>query len=109
MDADMPIAPTARVHPTAIISPESEIADHIVIGPYAVLEGPVRRGPNCTVMPHVHLIGPLTMGRDNTVGTGTVMGERPQDFKYNDETTCVEIGDGNTFHEKVTVHRGTRR
>src|SRR5262245_50985148 len=103
----MSIAPTARIHLTATMSAESEVADNVVIGPYAVLEGLVRLGPNCTIKPHVHLIGPLTMGRDNAIGTGTVMGERPQHFKYADEPTCVEIGDGNIFRENVTVHRGT--
>jgi UDP-N-acetylglucosamine acyltransferase len=103
----MPIAPTARIHPTAVVAHEADLADHVEVGPYAVLEGPVRLGPGCVLRPHVHLVGPLTMGRDNVVFTGAVLGERPQHLKYQDEPTGVEVGDGNVFREHVTVHRGT--
>ncbi len=103
----MPIAPTARVHPTALIDPRADLADHVEVGPFAVVEGPVRVGPGCVLRAHVHLVGPLTMGRDNVVFSGAVLGERPQHLKYRDEPTGVEIGDGNVFREHVTVHRGT--
>jgi UDP-N-acetylglucosamine acyltransferase len=103
----MPIAESARVHPTAIISPEAELGEEVQIGPYVVLEGLVRLGAGCIIRPHAHLIGPLTMGRNNKVFTGAVIGEQPQHTKYNGEPTRVEIGDGNTFRENVTIHRGT--
>ena len=103
----MPIAPSARVHPTALIAAEAEVADDVEIGPYVILEGAVRVGPGCVLRPAAHLVGPLTMGRDNRVFTGAVLGERPQHLKYNGEPTGVEIGDGNVFREHVTVHRAT--
>jgi UDP-N-acetylglucosamine acyltransferase len=96
-----------NIHPTALISPEAEFADDVQIGPYAVLEGPVRLGPGCVVRPFVHLIGPLTMGRANQVFSGAVLGERPQHVRYDGEATGLEIGDGNIFREHVTIHRGT--
>jgi UDP-N-acetylglucosamine acyltransferase len=105
--AVMAIAQSARIHPTALIAPEAEVGENVEVGAYAILEGPVRLGPGCVIRPHVHLIGPLTMGRDNVVFGGAVLGERPQHLKYNGEPTGVEIGDGNTFREQVTVHRGT--
>src|SRR6516162_9342137 len=98
---------SCRIHPTALISPEAELADDVVIGPYTVIEGRVRIGPGCVLRPHVHLCGPLTLGKGNFVGTGTVLRERPQHLKYQDEPTAVEIGDHNVFREHVTVHRGT--
>jgi UDP-N-acetylglucosamine acyltransferase len=96
-----------RIHPTALISPEAELACDVQVGPFAVIEGRVCLGPGCIVRPHVHLVGPLTMGRGNIVFTGAVLGERPQHLKYNDEPTSLEIGDDNVFREQVTVHRGT--
>jgi UDP-N-acetylglucosamine acyltransferase len=98
---------TDRIHATAIIDPQAELADDVVVGPFAVVEGAVRIGPGSVVRPHAHLIGPLALGRDNIVFSGAVLGERPQHLKYNDEPTSVEIGDGNVFRENVTVHRGT--
>jgi UDP-N-acetylglucosamine acyltransferase len=103
----MPIAPSARIHPTAIIAPEADVAADVEIGPYVVLEGAVRVGPGCVLRPQAHLIGPLTLGRGNQVFTGAVLGERPQHLKYNGEPTGLEVGDHNIFREHVTVHRAT--
>jgi UDP-N-acetylglucosamine acyltransferase len=103
----MPIRPSARVHPTAVVSPEADLADDVEVGPFVVIEGAVRLGPGCVVRPYAHLIGPLTMGRGNKVYSGAVLGERPQHLRYNDEPTALEVGDDNIFREHVTVHRGT--
>jgi UDP-N-acetylglucosamine acyltransferase len=107
MGAAMPNASSSRIHPTAVIAPEAELADDVEVGPYVVIEGQVRLGPGCVLRPHVHLCGPLTLGRGNLVCTGAVLGERPQHLKYNGEPTGLEVGDHNTFREHVTVHRGT--
>lgn len=96
-----------RIHPTALIAPEAELAEDVQVGPYVIIEGPVRIGPGCVLRPFVHLCGPLTMGRGNQVYTGAVLGERPQHLNYRDEPTSLEIGDDNTFREHVTVHRAT--
>jgi UDP-N-acetylglucosamine acyltransferase len=96
-----------RIHPTALISPEADLADDVLVGPYAIIEGRVKLGPGCVLRPRAHLIGPLTMGKNNHVYGNAILGERPQHFKYADEPTGVEIGDNNVFRENVTVHRGT--
>jgi UDP-N-acetylglucosamine acyltransferase len=95
------------VHPTAVIAPEAELADDVQIGPYAIIEGPVRVGPGCVIEGHACLSGPLTMGCDNFVGHGAVLGKSPQHKAYRGESTWLHIGDGNVFREHVTVHRGT--
>jgi UDP-N-acetylglucosamine acyltransferase len=105
--AVMSHAHVPRIHPTAVISREAEMADGVVIGPYVVIEGAVRLGRGCVLHPRVTLCGPLTMGERNLVFSGAVLGERPQHAHYKDEATRVEIGDDNIFHEHVTVHRGT--
>jgi UDP-N-acetylglucosamine acyltransferase len=103
----MSSASSARIHPTAVISAEAVLADNVEVGPHVVIEGRVAIGPDCVLRPHATLCGPLTMGRGNFVGSGAVLGERPQHLKYNDEATSVAIGDHNVFREHVTVHRGT--
>jgi UDP-N-acetylglucosamine acyltransferase len=99
--------PIPTIHPTAVVSPEAELADDVRVGPYVVIEGHVRVGPGCVLRPHAVLCGPLTLGHDNVVYSGAVLGERPQHTKYRDEPTGLEVGDGNVFREHVTVHRGT--
>jgi UDP-N-acetylglucosamine acyltransferase len=103
----MSSGPSIRIHPTAVLSPETELADDVEVGPYVVTEGRVKIGPGCIIRPMVHLCGSLTLGSKNYVGTGTILGERPQHLKYNGEPTSLEIGDHNIFREHVTVHRGT--
>jgi UDP-N-acetylglucosamine acyltransferase len=98
---------SCRIHPTAILSPETELGEGVEIGPYVVTEGKVKIGPQCVIKPHVYLVGNLTLGRGNVVGAGSVLGEKPQHLRYNNEATSVEIGDNNIFREHVTVHRAT--
>jgi UDP-N-acetylglucosamine acyltransferase len=97
------------IHPTAIIDPEAELAPGVQVGPYAIIEGPVQVGPGCVIEGHACLTGPLTMGRDNFVGHGAVLGKSPQHKGYRGEPTSLRIGHGNTFREHVTIHRGTEQ
>jgi UDP-N-acetylglucosamine acyltransferase len=94
------------IHPTAIVSAEAQLAGDVQVGPFAIIEGPVVLGAGCRVGPHVHLMGHLTIGENNTFHTGCVIGDAPQHSGYKGEPTRVEIGDGNTFREYCTVHRG---
>jgi UDP-N-acetylglucosamine acyltransferase len=103
----MPIAQSARIHPTAIISPEADLGEDVQVGPYVVVEGDVRIGAGCVLRPGAHLIGPLTMGCHNSVFGGAVLGEQPQHLRYAGETTRLVIGDQNIIREHVTIHRGT--
>jgi UDP-N-acetylglucosamine acyltransferase len=97
----------ARIHPTAIISPEAELADDVVVGPYAIIDGRAHIAAGCVFKAHALVTGAVTIGRNNRFFSGSVIGEQPQHLKYNGEPTSVEIGDDNVFRENVTVHRGT--
>jgi UDP-N-acetylglucosamine acyltransferase len=103
----MSMAVSDWIHPTAVIGPEAELAPDVQVGAYAVIEGFVQVGPGCIIDSHSSLSGPLIMGRDNTVCHGAVLGKSPQHRGYRGESTVLRIGDGNTFREHVTVHRGT--
>jgi UDP-N-acetylglucosamine acyltransferase len=103
----MPIAQSARIHPSALIAPEAELAEDVQVGPHVVIEGAVRVGPGCVIRPGAHLIGPLALGRNNQVYSYAVLGEQPQHLRYAGEPTRLEVGDDNVFREHVTVHRGT--
>jgi len=103
----MPLTETELIHPSAVIDPEADIAADVRIGPYAIIEGPVRIGPGCVIESHACLSGPMTLGQDNFVGHGAVLGKSPQHKGYRGESTSLWVGDGNVFREHVTVHRGT--
>ncbi len=93
------------IHTTAIIHPKAQLDSTVSVGPCAVIDEHVRIGPHCRIGPHAHLTGHTTVGANNTFHTGCVMGDAPQDLKYQGEPTCLRIGDHNIFREHVTVHR----
>lgn len=103
----MGLAVSELIHSTAVIDPEAELAPDVQVGPYAVIEGPVKIGPGCVIESHACLSGPMTMGRNNFVGHGAVLGKSPQHKGYRNEPTTLIVGDDNVFREHVTIHRGT--
>ena len=95
------------IHPTAVVDPKAEIAADVSVGPYSVIGPDVSIGSGTRINPHVVISGPTSIGRDNHIFQFASVGEAPQDKKYAGEPTRLEIGDGNTIRESVTIHRGT--
>lgn len=96
------------IHSTAIIHPDAEVDSSVEVGPYAIIDGDVLVGANCVLGPQVHLTGHTVIGDRNRFHTGCVIGDGPQDFKYDGAPTRLRIGEGNTFREHVTVHRSNK-
>jgi UDP-N-acetylglucosamine acyltransferase len=103
----MSLTMSELIHSTAIIDSEARLACDVQVGAYAVIEGPVEIGPGCVIESHACLSGSLTMGANNFVGHGAVLGKSPQHRGYRGEPTSLRIGEDNVFREFVTVHRGT--
>jgi UDP-N-acetylglucosamine acyltransferase len=97
----------ARIHPTAIVAEGARIAPDVEIGPYSIVGPQVSIGEGSWVGAHVVLDGHLRIGRSNRIFHFASLGAPPQDKKYAGEPTTVEIGDGNTIREYVTINRGT--
>jgi UDP-N-acetylglucosamine acyltransferase len=95
------------IHATAIVDALSELADDIVVGPYAVIGPHVRIGRGCRIGAHVVIEGPTRIGDHNVVHPFASIGSAPQDLKYNGEPTALEIGDHNIIREFATLNRGT--
>ncbi|MCG3179904.1 MAG: UDP-3-O-(3-hydroxymyristoyl)glucosamine N-acyltransferase [Phycisphaerae bacterium] len=97
----------ARISQLSEIHPSACIGEGVEIGPFCVVGPHVSIGAGCRLHSHVVLTGHVTMGAGNELYPYVVMGTAPQDLKYRGGPTRVEIGDGNTFREYVTVHPGT--
>jgi UDP-N-acetylglucosamine acyltransferase len=95
------------IHPTAIIHPQAKLDASVRVGPYAIIDEGVEVGPGCDIGPGAYLTGLTKIGRGNRFFAGCVIGEAPQDLKYNGTPTRLRIGDGNVFREHVTLHRST--
>jgi UDP-N-acetylglucosamine acyltransferase len=98
---------TARIHPSALIDPAARIAPDVEVGPYSIIGAGVEVGAGSWIGAHVVLDGRLRIGRNNRIFPFASLGAAPQDKKYAGEDTSVEIGDGNTVREYVTINRGT--
>jgi UDP-N-acetylglucosamine acyltransferase len=77
------------------------------VGPFCTIGPEVVLGEDCTLISHVVLDGRTRIGARNTFHPFCAIGVSPQDLKYKGEPTEVEIGDGNTIREGVTISRGT--
>ena len=98
---------SARVHPTAIVDPGARLAAGVEVGAYSIIGAKVEIGEGTWIGAHVVLDGPMRIGRKNRIFHFTSLDAAPQDKKYAGEPTSVEIGDGNTIREYVTINRGT--
>lgn len=97
----------AVIDKTAIIDPSAKIANNVHIGPYSIIGPDVEIGEGTWIGPHVVIQGPTKIGRNNKIFQFTSVGEVPQDLKFNNEKTFLEMGDNNVIREFCTLHRGT--
>jgi UDP-N-acetylglucosamine acyltransferase len=96
------------IHPTAIVSPEAEIGDDVMIGAYCRVGPRVKVGNGCRFESHVIVEGPAAIGDDNHFYPFGTIGLQPQDLKFKGEETFLTIGSHNVFREYVNIHRGTK-
>lgn len=98
------------IHPTAIVGKGVELDSGVKIGPYSVLKGKVFIGSGTEIESHAVIgssHGIVRMGKNNRIYSGAMIGGPPQDLKYKNEETRLEMGDGNLIREFVTINVGT--
>jgi UDP-N-acetylglucosamine acyltransferase len=78
--------------PLAYVHPQAKIARNVVIEPFTTIHNNVTIGSGTWI------------GSNVTIMEGAGI---PQDLKFDDEETTVEIGDNVTIRECVTINRGT--
>ena len=98
---------TAEIHPTALVDPKARLGSKVVVGPYSIIGAGVEIGEESWLGAHVVLDGRTRIGRRNRIFHFASIGAPPQDKKYAGEDSAVDIGDGNTIREYVTINRGT--
>jgi UDP-N-acetylglucosamine acyltransferase len=78
------------------------------IHPTAVVEEDVSIGPGTRIRAHAVVKRYTTLGADNDVHEGAVLGGEPQDVSYVEARTELRIGDRNKIREHVTIHRSVK-
>ncbi len=91
----------------AIVDPRAKVADDVRIGPWSYIGPDVEIGSGTVISPHVVIKGPTKIGKNNKIYQFASLGEDPQDLKYAEEATILEIGDNNVIREYCNFNRGT--
>lgn len=92
---------------TAIIHPTARLAENVEVGPWTLIGPDVEIGEGTWIGSHVVIKGPTRIGKNNRIFPFSSLGEMPQDKRYRDEKTSLEIGDNNIIREFCTINRGT--
>ena len=95
------------IHPTAIVSDGATIGEGVSIGPYSVIGPEVTLGQGTRVESHVVISGRTSLGKENKIFQFSSIGAAPQDLKFKNEPSRLEIGDNNVIREYVTLQPGT--
>ncbi|MBI3934295.1 MAG: acyl-ACP--UDP-N-acetylglucosamine O-acyltransferase [Acidobacteria bacterium] len=96
-----------EVASTAIVSPKARIAENVVIGPFSIIEDEVEIGAGTRLDSHVVIKNYTTLGKDNHLHMGVMLGSDPEDKHFTGERSYLKIGDRNAFREYSSASRGT--
>ncbi|MBQ4421045.1 MAG: acyl-ACP--UDP-N-acetylglucosamine O-acyltransferase [Bacteroidales bacterium] len=89
------------------VSEKAKIGKNVQIEPFAVIYDDVVIGDNCYIGANVVIFPGARIGNNCRIFPGASIAAIPQDLKFDNEYTTVEIGDNNTIREFVTINRGT--
>ncbi|RZP03253.1 MAG: acyl-ACP--UDP-N-acetylglucosamine O-acyltransferase [Flavobacteriales bacterium] len=93
--------------PLAYVHPGAKIAKNVVIEPFTTIHNNVVIGEGTWIGSNVTIMEGARIGKNCNIFPGSVISAVPQDLKFQDEETIVEIGDNTTLREYVTINRGT--
>jgi UDP-N-acetylglucosamine acyltransferase len=97
------------VHPTAVVDSKATLGRGVRIGAFSIIGPEVTIAADAVIGHHCVLEARVEIGERVTVGHGSLLGGRPQDLKFRDDTVSgVRIGADTTIREYVTIHRATR-
>jgi len=93
------------IHPTAIVSPQADLAEDVTVEAYAVIEGRVQIGPGSLVRHHSVIYGSTILGANCRIGPAAYVGMDPQHLAYKGDETWLIAGDNLGVREGASIHR----
>jgi UDP-N-acetylglucosamine acyltransferase len=96
----------SKVHPSAVIAGDANLADGVTVGPNCVIESAVSIGSGTVLEPNVVIGKNVTIGQNNHLFPNCVIGSAPQilGLRPDDEIGRLVIGNNNIIREHVTIH-----
>jgi UDP-N-acetylglucosamine acyltransferase len=95
-----------RIHPSAVVHKDAQLAEDVTIGPNCVIESGVSIGVGTVLGANVVIDKGVRIGRNNHLFPNCTIGGQPQLLGLNtdDEIGGLVIGDNNIIREQVTIH-----
>lgn len=102
------VTSVTKIHPTAIVDSRAQLGSDVEVGPYAIVEENVVLGDGCKLLARTSVKKNSTLGANNILFEGAVLGSRPQHLSAPEEVGSLMVGANNQFRENSTVHCGLR-
>jgi UDP-N-acetylglucosamine acyltransferase len=97
------------IHPTAIIGESAVLGHDVTVGPYSIIERDTLIGDRCQLRGHVTVKRFSSLGAENIIHEGAVIGGEPQDLSFAGDDSRCTIGARNRIREFVSINRGASR
>ncbi len=97
----------AKIDKTALVHKGAELAEDVVVGPYAIISSEAKIGSGSKIGERVTIEGKVEIGKDNSILTGAVIGTPTLVWSYQGSDSWVNIGDSNILREYITINRAT--
>jgi UDP-N-acetylglucosamine acyltransferase len=95
-----------QIHPTAVVDRDAELGRNVSVGPFCIVEAGAIVGDDCKLAARVTIKSRTTLGCDNQIGEGAVIGGTAQHLHKHEPGGLLTIGNRNRIRENVTIHRG---
>ncbi len=92
----------------AHIDPKAQLGEGVIVEPFAYIQGDVVIGDGSWIGPGAVIYDGARIGRNCRIFNGASVSAIPQDLKFENEASTLEIGDNTTVREFATLHRGTK-
>ncbi|MCL5268361.1 MAG: acyl-ACP--UDP-N-acetylglucosamine O-acyltransferase [Bacteroidetes bacterium] len=98
---------STSIDPRAAVGAKAQLGNDVTVGPFAVIEDDVVIGDGTKIASSAYVANGARIGKNCTIHHGAVVSNAPQDLKYRNEKTILELGDNTVVREYCTLHRGT--
>lgn len=92
---------------TAIVSEKAKLGTDVWVGPYCIIEEDVEIGAGTRLDSHVIIKQYTTIGEQNHLYPGVVLGNDPEDKNFANPRSYLHVGNRNVFREYSSASRGT--
>ena len=96
-----------NIHQFAVVHPDAKIGENVKIGPFVTIDANVEIGDGTIIDSGAVVRSGARVGKNCHIHSNAVVGDIPQDLKFQGEDTVAIIGDNTVIREFVTIHRGT--